>query len=373
DFFNILAEFIRVTGDELNFQREIDISKNFRKLAAKFPYLSVPYVYEEFSTAKIIVMEFASGDKVTDIDQWISRNNNPKVIASQIVEIYMEQFLTLKLIHFDPHPGNILVQSNNQIVLLDFGMAGTITSKINNGIKNMLKAFIEKDYIRIIELLDDLGFIRKGINKPALLSIMEYFFDDIIYTVKLEKESLQSVDLSPVINELAELIYSQPFNLPIEWAYLGRTIGVLTGIISTLNPDFKVYDEFYPYAEKLLKLNLEELINNGAELLKNNSSILFNLPRKTNNLINDLERGTLKVKVDFEEVDDKIDELKNLVIKAVGMGISFFSAFGAYFLYTFQKTTDAIILGGISLGVFLFSFRYKKITRKEFIKRRMMK
>jgi predicted unusual protein kinase regulating ubiquinone biosynthesis (AarF/ABC1/UbiB family) len=318
-------------------------------------------------------MEYLAGDKITDSEKWLPRNNDPLVIAREIIEIYMEQFINMRLIHFDPHPGNILINENNSFVLLDFGMAGQITGKVNKGIKDGLKAFIEKDYIRIIEILDELGFIRKGIKKNSLLSIMEYFFDEIIYTVKLEKESMQSIDLSPIVDDLVELVYSQPFNLPIEWAYIGRTIGVLTGIISSLNPEINLYQEFSPYAEKLLKLNLDEILSDGSDIIKHNAQLLYNLPRKANNLIDDLERGTLKVKVDFEEVDEKIDELKGIVVRTIIMGAAFFSAFGAFVFYSLDKFEEMLILGGFSFVTFIFSMRYKKISQKEFIKRNITK
>lgn len=318
-------------------------------------------------------MEYCHGDKITDIDVWGKRDNDPAIIARQVVEIYMEQFLFIGLIHYDPHPGNILVTGNNKLVLLDFGMAGEITDRESQGIKDTLKAFTEKDYIRIIEILYDLGFIRKGFNKASLLAVMEYFFDEVIYTVKIERESMQSVDLNPVIDDLVKLIYTQPFILPIEWAYVSRTIGVLVGIISSLNPDFKVYDELKPYATRLLRLNMDEMIDNRVERLKTNAAFFYNLPHKVNRMVDDLERGSLKVKVDFDEVFDKIDELKFMMTKSFGFGIAFFTAFGAYTFFVFDKIDSATIMGGFSLVTFVFSFRYRKIFSKEYIKKNILK
>jgi len=93
DFTSILEEFIKITGDELNFKREVYISKKFRSALKKYPYVKVPYVYEEYSGDKIIVMEFIDGVKVTDREKWEMKNNSSEILARRIVEIYIEQFL----------------------------------------------------------------------------------------------------------------------------------------------------------------------------------------------------------------------------------------------------------------------------------------
>jgi len=160
--------------------------------------------------------------------------------------------LNLKLIHFDPHPGNILILEDNNIALLDFGMAGEITDEMNKGIKDSLEALAKKDYLKILEMFQRLGFLKKEVDIYMLLPVVEYFFTGVLDTVKLERESLQRIDLSPVIDNLIEIIYTQPFRLPYEWAYIGRTVGTLTGIISSIYPEFNIYKELEPYFNVIL-------------------------------------------------------------------------------------------------------------------------
>lgn len=372
DFFQLLDEFIRVTGDELNFRREVWFAKEFKKHFKGKKNIIIPEVFEEFCTDRIIVMEFMEGDKIGDVEKWIERNNDPVLISRQIIDIYMEQFLFFKLIHYDPHPGNILVKDNNQIVLLDYGMAGEITDKMSSGLKDLIKAFARRDYRGIIDILSRLGFVRKGVSRKNLISLASYFFDEILETIKFEKESIQNIDLSPVIDDLVEVLYTLPINLPVEWAFIGKTVGVLVGIIAILYPDINVYDEISPYAERLLKNNLESISEEVFDRVKNDGEMIMNLPRRLESILNNVEDGYLKFKVDFEEVDDKLEDLQAAVIKGIGFGVTFFSGVAGYMVFALNlidKMGFALPLFALSGLSLIFAITYTKKSGKDNLKR----
>ena len=195
EFFELLDEFIRVTGDECNFIREAYIAKKFREGMRKVDYIKVPLIYDEFSTRRVIVMEFVEGDRITDSTKWEERNNDPIIISRRLIEIYFHQFLSMKLLHFDPHPGNILVTDNNNIVIIDFGMSGEITKEMRDGMIGIIRGFTEKNYQRVLKNFDKLGFLKKGVDPNMLLPIMEYFADwvDDEYVMKISGQMRESV------------------------------------------------------------------------------------------------------------------------------------------------------------------------------------
>jgi len=374
DFLSLLDEFIKVTGDELNFKREVYIGRKFKVALKKYPFVTVPYVYEEYSTYKIIVMEYIDGVKITEKDKWKDKNNDPIILARRLVEIYIEQFLFLKIIHFDPHPGNIFVLENNNIALLDFGMAGEITNKMSKGIKDGLSYMLKNDYEKVLRVLFELGFIKKEKDIKKIVPIMEYFFSEVMSTINLERNSLQSVDLSPIVDDLVEIIYTQPIKLPYEWAYIGRTIGTLTGIISFLYPDFKLYDELKPYLEKFLKDRSQEIFQKLIEEAKNTFLEIVKLPKNANISNCKVEKGTLQFEIDLEEVDEKINNLGIMLTKGISFFMSFLSAGFAYALNIFNHKEGIFVFGGLSAIFLLFSIFYKKKkTRKELIKKALLK
>ena len=372
DLLELLDEFVKVTGDELNFLREIHVLKKLKKGLAKFDFLYIPKVHEELCSRDIIVMEYCSGDKILDITKWQQRNNDPIVLAQRLVEIYMAQFLELDWIHFDPHPGNILVTSNNNFVLLDFGMSGQISAQTRKGIRRGLRAIVRKDYMELVDSFDELGFIRKNYNRYKLLPLLEYFFNEVYTTVRLEREALQSVDLSPVVDEMVELLYRQPVILPVEWAYLGRAIGTLSGIVATLNPNFRIADAFEPYLKQIVSMSAGEIFEESTSYAKNYGMRLINLPLRLSNVVEKVEQGNLRFKIELDEIDDRITELKSLFLTTT-CTICTILCFGAGFtLYSIDQPDPAYLFGAIGLTSMLLGLVMRRKRQKEYIRTELL-
>lgn len=372
DLLELLEEFVRVTGDELNFLREIHILKILKKELQKFPFLHIPSVYDELSGQDIIVMEYCSGDNISEIEKWKHRNNDPVIIAQQLVDIYMTQFLEVGWIHFDPHPGNILVTSDNRFVLLDFGMAGQISEETRKGIRRGLRAIVRKDYMELLDAFDELGFIRKNYNRYKLIPVMEYFFDEVFTSLKIEREALQSVDLSPVVDELVELIYRQPIALPVEWAFLGRTVGTLSGIVATLNPDFKVSDSFEPYLKQIVTSSVAEMVEGSKTYAKNYGMRLVNLPLRLSNVVEKVERGELRFKIELDEVDERIEDIKTTFLLSLCVICSVFAGGAAFITQSLGLISPTVFLGMIAVLSLGFGLLRRRNRKKDFIRNQLL-
>ena len=368
DLLELLAEFVKVTGDELNFLREVHVLKKLKKGLHKFDFLHIPDVHEELCGKDVIVMEYCSGDKISDIARWQQRDNDPVVLAQRLVDIYMAQFLELDWIHFDPHPGNILVTSDNQFVLLDFGMSGRISAPARKGIRKGLRAIVRKDYLDLVDAFDELGFIRKNYNRYKLIPLLEYFFNEVYTTLKLEREALQSVDLSPVVDEMVELLYRQPVVLPAEWAFLGRAIGTLSGIVATLNPNFRISDAFEPYLKQIVSMSAAEILDETRSYAKNYGMRLINLPLRFSSVVEKVEQGNLRFKIELDEVDDRIAEIKSLFLTTICFFFAVFSAAASYTFYSFSQPHPAYLFGGIGSASLIACFYFKRKRSKEYIR-----
>ncbi|MCU0822501.1 MAG: AarF/UbiB family protein [Spirochaetes bacterium] len=374
---NMMNDFVRVTGDELNFKREAQVARQFREQFKKFNFVKVPYVYEEISTCKIIVMEYIKGDKIFDIDKWQKRNNDPQLIAKRLIELYVDQFLFSKLIHYDPHPGNIIITNNSNIVLLDFGMSGEITEKMRNGFWIILEAAVIRDFRKIIDVLDDLGFIQRGYNKYALLPIIEFFFDKILDVVRLDRESLHAIDFTPIRDDLLEIMDHNAFSLPPNWAFSGKTVSTLYGIIGKLNPDFKIYEEIKSTAFSILRNNmnlfLQEIATRIYEALTSNLFTLLTLPGKIDGIIDNIERGKLKIKIEDKELIKKIDETQIFLFILLFLATGIFTGLASYIFYANGRTDVCIVLAAASFISFLISLIYRGRKLKDRLRKQMEK
>jgi predicted unusual protein kinase regulating ubiquinone biosynthesis (AarF/ABC1/UbiB family) len=369
DFFEILSEFIRVTGDELNFRREVFVAREFRRELARLDYIIVPEIYEEYCTGRIIVMEYQRGDRINKIDSWIGRNNDPEVIARRVVELYVEQFLSMQFIHFDPHPGNILIASDNRIVLVDYGMAGEISDRMRKGLADFLEALVKKDARTMVDTLFALGFIRKNVNRYALLPVVDYFIDVLLDTLKFERESYYKIDFSPIRDELVEIIYTQPFNIPIEWAYIGKTLSGIAGLIAQLKPDFNLYGELKPHAERLIEAGLAGRAARLFAQAKTGLARAAAMPERISGFMDNLEMGYFKMKVDYTEITEKIDEVKGFVIRLISFIVWFTCGISAFVFYGTGRLDAFLLFIALGTVAFLFFIVYRKKSIKDRIRK----
>lgn len=369
DFMGLLDEFITVTGDEMNFRREAAVAQIFRESLKKFPYVRVPQVHGAFTTRRVIVMEYLEGDKITSVEAWSARNNDPALIARRITELYFEQILFMPYIHFDPHPGNILVTDESRLVLLDFGMTGAISEHMRRGLSDVLEGFVARDYRKIIDTLYTLGFIRKNVNRYAMLPVIEYVFDDLLDGLRLEREALYTLDLSPVKEQLVEIIYTQPFNIPLEWAYIGKTVSTVVGVIAKLNPEFNAYAEIKPHVERFIKGNVPRAMRKVFENVKSTAAITAGLPHKMNAFLDNLEKGYYRIRVDYTEIIEKIDEFKVFLLRAVAAVTALACGISAFVFQSMGLAAVPYLFGAIAVGACFFSLFYRKPTAREKIRR----
>ncbi|HEY0261847.1 MAG TPA: lipopolysaccharide core heptose(II) kinase RfaY, partial [Chitinophagales bacterium] len=126
---DVVNVFDRALQKELDYKNEARNIERFRTLYRHRRDFYIPKVYREFSTDKILIMEYVEGCKITDIEQLKKWNISPKDVVERGMDIYLTQIFEYGYFHGDPHPGNILVREDGTIVLLDFGMIGQLMPK----------------------------------------------------------------------------------------------------------------------------------------------------------------------------------------------------------------------------------------------------
>lgn len=303
----LLDEFINVTGDELNFFREIFVAEKMRKSLSKISYLKIPKIYKDFCTRRIIVMEYCEGMKINDIKDFQSINCNPEILADRILEVFFEQFVFTEWVHFDPHPGNILVSPGNKIVLLDFGMSGEITPDMSVAIAKGIVAVMNHDCGMILRILRGQNFLREDANIYTLFPMIEFLLDEVAVMMKINKQSIRTFDFTPIKKDFHKLISSDAMQIPIKWAYMGKTVATLAGLITLLNPNFQIYEQISKYVGKVIVRMPQIFVESTGKEFIRFVQYARNLPERLTYLLEDYECGTLimKRKSEFEQGEKK--------------------------------------------------------------------
>ena len=228
--------------------------------------------------------------------------------------------------HADPHPGNLLVKEDGTLAFIDFGMVGQINTSMKDNMVSIVLALFKKDAGGVVNAFRNLGFIKEGVDsnpitKSVDLMIRRFYDDD-----------MSNIDLEELSAELRELMYSQPFQLPAQTTFLGKSLLTLTGICYGLDADFDLMKVSTPYVNKLLPETLGDDSQDGnigviLDQVKSIALDVIALPEKLNRMVTGLETGELRfrpAKTFENNLYEHQTYLVNRIIKAIlisGIGI----------------------------------------------------
>ena len=268
---DVYREIRAIVISELDFRAEADHGD---RIAANFtdrPDVAFPRVVRELSSERMLVTHFESGCKISDVGGCKLQGVDRRTLARQVVEVYCQQIFTDGVYHADPHPGNLLVRplpggapGTAQIVFLDFGAVATISPQFRQGIVELIQGGLTRDTPRIVRAMRQMGFVAKGADDRVFEQVIEYFHDRFNESISLDTLNLKDLKLDPEktleksLESLADLRrmdislreLSENFHVPKEAIVLERTLLLLMGLCTELDPTLNPMTVIKPYLER---------------------------------------------------------------------------------------------------------------------------
>ena len=296
DLMGVYREFERTVYEEIDFVTEAANCNRFKEMFQDDPTIYIPAVYEEYTTRRLLVLEWIDGIKINDYAALEAAGIDRLEVANRTVQAYFHQFFDEGFFHADPHPGNIFVKcgtpGNGPIIeFVDFGMVGSITSVMKKSMKELFLSFLTRDSETMVQALSHLGFIGQGANISAIERGLSLLLEQF-YGMTLGEA--RDMDIPEVADEIGKLLYGQPFQIPAQFAFTGRAISTLVGVSTGLAPDFNFIEVAVPYARKFLGLNTEDIGKTIQQLLSqllDTVNTLLKMPRTLERILTKLEAG----------------------------------------------------------------------------------
>lgn len=291
----VVKEFVRTLGDELDFHREGYNAMRFREMFADDEAVYIPKIYPEYSSAHILTLEAIKGIKISNYEELEAQGIDRHLVALVVFNSYLKQVLEEGFFHADPHPGNLFVMAGPVIAFVDFGMVGEITPTMQISLRDGIVGIAKKDAVAIVEAFSKLGFVRRGADVSAIVHAINWMFENYgtINARNITFENLEEIE-----EDILQIIHDQPITVPAQFAFLGRALSTLLGLATGLDPDFDFVAATKPYVEKMTKPGLEALSEVVTGELKSLGLMLYALPKQINNILEQLQKGKLQVKVD---------------------------------------------------------------------------
>jgi predicted unusual protein kinase regulating ubiquinone biosynthesis (AarF/ABC1/UbiB family) len=310
----LYREFSRTVYEELDYHQEARNARRFAEIFADDPYILAPGVLPEYSTRHVLVLQWMDGIKITDFKALDAAGVDRLKLANRLTEAYLTQVLQASYFHADPHPGNLLVRPHrdgDRIIFVDFGMMGTITPRMRDGLRNCFVGVISQDAALVVRGLDALGFITEAANHEALERIVAAMLSQYSSGGGVPMGRRSGANPSEVLGDIETTVYDQPFRLPAQFAFFGRMAGMLLGLTSALSPRYNFIEVAAPLAQQFIGgngmdgilrlLGIESVDALGRDLLRGSVATarsLAALPSRVDRLLERVERGELHVVVE---------------------------------------------------------------------------
>jgi len=159
--------------DELDYRLEARNQTRFADYYAEHPFIHVPRVLPELSTARVLTTELAVGARFADVEEWSDAERD--LAGEAIFRFVFESFYRLHLFNGDPHPGNYLFRPDGGVTFLDFGLVKQLTAAEIDVGRAMIDAMvIDPDPTAFRAAVESAGFLRPGAPVSDEL-VVEYF------------------------------------------------------------------------------------------------------------------------------------------------------------------------------------------------------
>ena len=302
DLMGVYHEFKRTIYEEIDYVREAANARRFKEMFKDDPMIYIPRVYDQYLSRRVLVLEWIDGIKINDYAALDAAGIDRLEVAKRTVCAYFYQFFEAGFFHADPHPGNIFVKKESTgdgpiVTLVDFGMVGSITKHMKRFMKDVFLAYITRDARSLVHALSELGFIDEGANLTSIERAMSLMIERY-HGMTLGEVS--DLDIPEMVQDVEYLLYGQQIQIPAQFAFTGRAVGILAGVSTGLAPEFNFVEVATPYARKFLGLDArgaEQTLKQLFSQLLDTGRVLLALPRSLEQVITRLEAGQIEVKL----------------------------------------------------------------------------
>ncbi len=350
---DIVEAFEASMKNEMDYNVEARFMSQFRNYYKQYTNFYVPEVYKDYTSDKMLVMEFIDGCKITDVTTLKAWGLSPEEIAETGMDIYLTQIFEHGYFHADPHPGNIIIQKDGTICLIDFGMVGKLNKRDKYAFAGIMIGMGQQD-------------VKKMARSFKRLALDSHIPDNRAFETDLSEliDNYATLDLSEVnVSEMAEslqaIIRNYRMKMPGGIFIILRALTMLEGIGKTIHPNFKTYEFFKPYGIKMLKdqyspKNItEEIMTTFSQF----SGFVQSFPVEFRDIMRKVRKGQLHIEIEpthYEPIINKFSRAINRLALSIVIMSLFISSSILLLAYTSVQniTIYYISITGYIIAIF---------------------
>lgn len=308
----VIRQFSISMRRELDFTREARASDRIRAAFGKTNYMIIPKVYWDYTSPLVSVQEYIKGIPANQLQAIDDAGLDRKKLALRGVDAFLKMALEDGFFHADPHPGNFFYLEGNKLALIDFGLVGSLTDQRRRQLAQLLQGAVDADSQAISDVLVDwAGDV--DIDMEALSADLDALLEEY------NGINLAQIEVGLMIQQLSSLARTHELTLPSDLTLLIKSIMILEGLATSLDPQFDLIKEVTPFVRRaiLQRFSPESLFRRSLVMLGEMTDIIGELPRDFRRILTLIRRGYIPININVNQLDMLSSRLERITNRSV--------------------------------------------------------
>lgn len=351
-FSQIIDALREVMMRELDYRQEAENNRNLRANLHEFPMFVLPAVIDDFTTERVITLEYVEGAKITKVSPVVLVELDRCQMADDLFRFYLHQLLVDGLFHADPHPGNLLLTQDRRLALIDFGMVARVTPEAQRHLVKMVLAIADG---RAEEAADAAMYLGRPFDKTEFREAK--FRERIAQLVAANQgKPMEQMNTGRVILEINAIAGETGWKLPTLMLLLGKTLLNLDKVVALLDPSFDPNASVQRHTGEILQRHSRAQWSWGRayQSLLESAEFVEKLPERMNKFADLISHNRLKVTVDAIDEHRLISGLQKIANRITTGLILAAMIVGASLMMTLR--VPPLVFGYPLIAIVFFSF-----------------
>ncbi|KAF2414023.1 ABC transporter [Microbacterium sp. B35-04] len=325
DLPQLVEEFAHTSREEIDYLHEAQNAERFAADVAGDPRVAAPEIAWERTTRRVLTLQDVTAIKINDVEGLRAAGIDPAAVAVEFANVMFDQLFLRGFFHADPHPGNIFVTPVTRaagdtrhpwtLTFIDFGMMGEVPDTLRHSLQRLMIAVASRNSRQMIDSIRAVGVLLPSADTIELERAMTTLFARFGGMGFAELQKVDPREFRDFAKEFGDVVRSLPFQLPENFLLIIRAVSLTSGMCSSLDPAFNVWDAVEPYADRLLR---DERGNVGRAVVEEAASmagVVARLPRRLDDMVTRIEDGRLVA--DVPKLDRWLKRLERMVRRVV--------------------------------------------------------
>ena len=365
----IYREFFELLYLEIDYIHEGKNADRFRSNFQNYQRVAVPHIFWQYTTSKILTLEYLPGIKIDDRTSLEANKINTKEVIQLGITCYLKQLLEDGFFQSDPHPGNMAVSPRGDIIFYDFGTMAEVKTIAKDQMVKTFFAVLKKDTDEVVETLTYMGLIEPVADMTPVRRMVNFLLEEF------RDKPIDVRAFEQLSDEIYLMFEQQPFRLPPQMTFIVKSLTTLDGIARALDPQYNLLAAAQPFIRKIAFSQQQgNLVSSIAKQTKDFIQYKLRQPNRTQMSIMRLESrldlGELQVKVRSLESERSLKQIQLGIQSLIYTCLSGFSLLSGSVLLVGAAKGMAIAL--LSFAAFWFIMLLRSLAQMA-VKERLYK